>query len=163
LRLFLNSNLFKGGNTDMNESTQPIALQEKGEPQTKIYTAKAYAAQSSTSRMAPFTIRRRLPRSQDVQIDILYCGVCHSDLHQVRNQWQNAMPTTYPCVPGHEIVGRVVKTGSAVKKFKEGDIAAIGCMVDSCRTCAGCRAGEEQYCDSFPTLTYNGKTSTLAE
>ena len=89
--------------------------------------------------------------------------LCHSDLHQVRNQWQNAMPTTYPCVPGHEIVGRVVKTGSAVKKFKEGDIAAVGCMVDSCRTCASCRAGEEQYCDSFPTLTYNGEDkSTLA-
>jgi hypothetical protein len=81
--------------------------------QRKTYVAKAYAAQGSTSKMAPLTIRRRAPRPQDVQIDILYCGVCHSDLHQVRNQWQNAMPTTYPCVPGHEIVGRVVKTPAA--------------------------------------------------
>jgi uncharacterized zinc-type alcohol dehydrogenase-like protein len=105
--------------------------------------------------MAPFTIRRRAPRPQDVQIDILYCGVCHSDLHQARNQWQSAMPTAYPCVPGHEIVGRVVKTGNTVTKFKEGDLAAVGCMVDSCRACAACRAGEEQYCDSFPILTYN--------
>jgi uncharacterized zinc-type alcohol dehydrogenase-like protein len=149
-------------NADMNEATQQIALQKKNLPQTEItYLARAYAAQSPTSRMAPFTIRRRDPGPQDVHIDILYCGVCHSDLHQVRNQWQNAMPTTYPCVPGHEIVGRVVKTGSAVKKFKAGDIAAVGCMVDSCRTCASCRAGEEQYCDSFPTLTYNAEDKQL--
>ena len=156
-----NSKSILKGNIDMNEGTQQIA-QKKGVPQTeKTYVAKAYAAQGSTSKMAPLTIRRRAPRPQDVQIDILYCGVCHSDLHQVRNQWQNAMPTTYPCVPGHEIVGRVVKTGSAVKKFKEGDIAAVGCMVDSCRTCASCRAGEEQYCDYFPTLTYNGEDKHL--
>lgn len=146
----------------MNEATQQIALQEQSVAETKkTYVAKAYAAQSLTSGMAPFTIRRRVPRPQDVQIDIVYCGVCHSDLHQVRNQWQNAMPTTYPCVPGHEIVGRVVKTGSAVKKFKEGDIAAVGCMVDSCRTCASCQAGEEQYCDTFPTLTYNAEDKHL--
>ena len=146
----------------MNEAMQPTGLQGKSVSETqKPYVAKAYAAQSPASEMAPFTIRRRVPGPQDVQIDILYCGVCHSDLHQVRNQWQNAMPTTYPCVPGHEIVGRVVKTGSAVKKFKEGDIAAVGCMVDSCRTCASCRAGEEQYCDSFPTLTYNGEDKHL--
>jgi len=111
--------------------------------------------------MAPFTIRRREPRPQDLQIDILYCGVCHSDLHQVRNEWQNAMPTVYPCVPGHEIVGRVVKTGRAVTKFKEGDLAAVGCMVDSCRACSACRAGEEQYCDKFPTLTYNSEDKHL--
>jgi uncharacterized zinc-type alcohol dehydrogenase-like protein len=107
--------------------------------------------------MAPFTIQRRAARAQDVQIEILYCGVCHSDLHQVRNEWQNAMPTVYPCVPGHEIIGRVVKAGSAVKKFKEGDIAAVGCMVDSCRTCANCQSGEEQFCENFPTLTYNAQ------
>jgi len=130
-------------------------------PTTKTSVAKAYAAQSPTSGMAPFTIRRREPRPQDVRIDILYCGVCHSDLHQVRNEWQNAMPTVYPCVPGHEIVGRVVKTGSAVKKFKEGDLAAVGCMVDSCGICAACRAGEEQYCDKFPTLTYNSEDKHL--
>jgi alcohol dehydrogenase (NADP+) len=149
----------------MNEATQQIALQEKSVSQTgKTYMARAYEAQSPASGMARFTIRRRLPRPQDVQIDILYCGVCHSDLHQVRNQWQDVMPTVYPCVPGHEIVGRVVKTGSAVKKFKEGDIAAVGCMVDSCRTCASCRAGEEQYCDAFPTLggvTYGGYSESI--
>jgi uncharacterized zinc-type alcohol dehydrogenase-like protein len=96
-----------------------------------------------------------------VQIEILYCGVCHSDLHQVRNEWKEVMPTVYPCVPGHEIVGRVVKAGSAVKKFKEGDIAAVGCMVDSCRVCASCRAGEEQYCENGLTLTYNGEDKIL--
>jgi uncharacterized zinc-type alcohol dehydrogenase-like protein len=93
-----------------------------------------------------------------VVIDILYCGVCHSDLHQARNEWHN---TIYPCVPGHEIVGRVVRTGSEVTKFKEGDLAAVGCMVDSCRTCANCRAGEEQYCEQFPVFTYNGEDKHL--
>src|ERR671930_20696 len=102
---------------------------------------KAYAAQNNTSPLKPFSFQRRDPLPQDVQIDILYCGVCHSDLHQARNEWQGVMPPVYPCVPGHEIIGRVVKAGSAVKKFKEGDIAAVGCMVDSCRTCAACRAG----------------------
>ncbi len=146
----------------MNEASQETVLQEGNLSQTeKPYTARAYAAQSPTSGLMPFTIRRRVPRPRDVKIDVLYCGVCHSDLHQVRNQWQSAMPTVYPCVPGHEIVGRVMKTGSAVKKFKEGDIAAVGCMVDSCRNCANCRAGEEQYCDSFPTLTYNGQDKHL--
>ena len=146
----------------MNEATRQSAVQERNPSKTeKTYGARAYAAQSPTSGMAPFTIRRRIPQPSDVEIEILYCGVCHSDLHQVRNQWQNAMPTTYPCVPGHEIVGRVVTTGSAAKTFKEGDIAAVGCMVDSCRTCASCRAGEEQYCDSFPTLTYNGQDKHL--
>ncbi len=146
----------------MNQVTHSLNSQERTLSRTKqTYWAKAYAAQSPTSGIAPFGIRRRTPRSRDVQIEILYCGVCHSDLHQVRNQWQNALPTVYPCVPGHEIVGRVVKTGSAVKKVKEGDIAAVGCMVDSCRTCASCRAGEEQYCDSFPILTYNAEDKHL--
>jgi uncharacterized zinc-type alcohol dehydrogenase-like protein len=146
----------------MNETTQDKAVQEKSAAQAgKTYVARAYAARSPTSKLGPFTVARREPRPQDVQIDVLYCGVCHSDLHQVRNEWQNAMPTVYPCVPGHEIVGRVVKTGSAVKKFEAGDLAAVGCMVDSCRTCASCRAGEEQYCDSFPTLTYNGADKHL--
>jgi uncharacterized zinc-type alcohol dehydrogenase-like protein len=150
------------GGKPMNDLAQEIVSREKSRPQAgTTYLAKAYAAQSPTSSMAPFTIRRRIPQPQDVEIDILYCGVCHSDLHQVRNQWQSAMPTVYPCVPGHEIVGRVVKTGRAVKKFKEGDLAAVGCMVDSCRTCASCRAGEEQYCDSFPTLTYNAEDRQL--
>jgi alcohol dehydrogenase (NADP+) len=106
-------------------------------------------------------VQRRSPRPQDVQIEILYCGVCHSDLHQVRNEWKEVMATVYPCVPGHEIVGRVVKAGRAVKKFKEGDIAAVGCMVDSCRVCTSCLAGEEQYCENFVTLTYNGQDKIL--
>lgn len=114
---------------------------------------KAYAAQASTSPLAPFSLQRRDPQPADVEIDILYCGVCHSDLHQVRNEWHN---TIYPCVPGHEIVGRVLRVGSAVKKFKEGDLAAVGCMVDSCRSCPSCQAGLEQYCEKFPTFTYNG-------
>jgi uncharacterized zinc-type alcohol dehydrogenase-like protein len=116
---------------------------------------KGYAAPSATAAMAPFSFTRRDPRPQDVQIEILYCGVCHSDLHQVRDEWKSAMPTLYPCVPGHEIVGRVVKVGSRVTKLKEGDLAAVGCMVDSCRECSSCQAGLEQYCLSWPTLTYN--------
>ncbi len=116
-------------------------------------STKAYAAASATSPLAPFALQRRAPAPEDVQIEILFCGVCHSDLHQVRNEWHN---TVYPCVPGHEIVGRVTAVGSGVTKFNVGDLAAVGCMVDSCRTCDNCRAGLEQYCDSFPTFTYNG-------
>ena len=144
----------------MSEAARQIpAVEIPSKPQT--FTAKAFAARSATNPLAPFTLPRRSPRPQDVQIEILYCGVCHSDLHQVRNEWKEVMPTVYPCVPGHEIVGRVVKVGSAVKKFKEGDIAAVGCMVDSCRVCASCRAGEEQYCENFFTLTYNGEDKIL--
>lgn len=142
----------------MSEAAQQAAKEPK-KPQT--FTAKAFAVESPTSRLTPFSIPRRSPRPQDVQIQVLYCGVCHSDLHQVRNEWQTVMPTTYPCVPGHEIVGRVVKTGSAVKNLKEGDIAAVGCMVDSCRKCANCLAGEEQYCEVGLTLTYNGEDKIL--
>src|SRR3984893_2825132 len=142
----------------MTEAAQQTA-KESQKPQT--FPAKAFAAQSAASGMAPFTLRRRSPKPQDVQIEILYCGVCHSDLHQVRNEWQSVMPTVYPCVPGHEIVGRVVNVGGAVKKFKTGDIAAVGCLVDSCRTCASCRAGEEQYCENGFTLTYNGEDKIL--
>jgi len=126
-----------------------------------ISRAKAFAAQSSSSGLAPFTIPRRSPRAQDVQIEILYCGVCHSDLHQVRDEWQVAMPTVYPCVPGHEIVGRVTAVGNDVKKFREGDLAAVGVMVDSCRTCSACRSGEEQYCEVGTTLTYNSEDKIL--
>jgi len=125
------------------------------------YSAKAYAASGAQTKLAPFSIPRRVPKPKDVQIQILYCGVCHSDVHQVRNEWQNVMPTVYPCVPGHEIVGRVVKTGTAVKKFKEGDIAAVGCMVGSCGVCANCLAGEEQFCDAVPTFTYNSEDKDL--
>jgi uncharacterized zinc-type alcohol dehydrogenase-like protein len=115
-------------------------------------STKAYAAQTAASPMAPFEIQRRQPTEEDVAIDILYCGVCHSDLHQARNEWNN---TIYPVVPGHEIVGRVTAVGKNVKKFRAGDIAAVGCMVDSCRTCVNCLRGLEQYCLRFPVFTYN--------
>ena len=118
-------------------------------------TTKAYAARGAKSPLAPHAITRREPLPADVQIEILYCGVCHSDLHQARDEWHDAAPTAYPCVPGHEIVGRVTRVGRGVKKFKEGDLAAVGCMVDSCRTCPSCSRGLEQYCAHFPTLTYN--------
>jgi len=134
----------------MTEATKQAPIQ-----QPRTFPTKAYAAASATSGMSPISVARREPGPSDVQIEILFCGVCHSDLHQIRDEWKNVMPTVYPCVPGHEIVGRVVKAGSTVKKFKEGDVAAVGCMVDSCRTCESCRAGEEQYCASLPTLTYN--------
>jgi uncharacterized zinc-type alcohol dehydrogenase-like protein len=119
-----------------------------------MYKAKTYSAASATSPLASGSIVRRDPMEHDVQIDILFCGVCHSDLHQVRNEWKDVMPTVYPCVPGHEIVGRVTKVGSAVTRFKPGDLAAVGCLVDSDRTCPECQAGLEQFCPNF-TLTYN--------
>ncbi len=112
----------------------------------------SYAAQSADSSLAPFSFERRDPGPTDVAIEILYCGVCHSDLHQARNEWGGSL---YPMVPGHEIVGRVTAVGSEVKKFKTGDLAAIGCMVDSCRNCENCQDGLEQYCDSGATFTYN--------
>ncbi|MBN9524325.1 NAD(P)-dependent alcohol dehydrogenase [bacterium] len=118
-------------------------------------TTKAYAAQSAKTPLTPHGITRRDPLPTDVQIEILYCGVCHSDLHQARDEWHDFAPTAYPCVPGHEIVGRVTKVGKDVKKFKAGDLAAVGCMVDSCRTCPSCAKGLEQYCTHFPTFTYN--------
>ena len=119
-----------------------------------MYNANAYSAASATSPLASTTIARRDPTEHDVQIEILYCGICHSDLHQVRDEWKDAMPTVYPCVPGHEIIGRVTQVGSAASKFKPGDLAAVGCMVDSDRTCPECQAGLEQFCPNF-TLTYN--------
>ena len=119
-----------------------------------MYNAKAFSAASATSPLASSTIARRDPTENDVQIEILFCGICHSDLHQVRNEWSEFMPTVYPCVPGHEIVGRVTRVGSAVSKFKIGDTAAVGCMVDSDGICPECRQGLEQFCPNF-TLTYN--------
>ena len=136
-------------------------MSEAAHPSPITFPAKSFAAQDPKSPLAKHTIQRRSPRPQDVQIEILFCGVCHSDLHQVRNEWKEVMPTVYPCVPGHEIVGRVVKVGRDVKKFKEGDIAAVGCMVDSCGVCASCKAGEEQYCENMLTLTYNGEDKIL--
>src|SRR5580704_8537325 len=119
-----------------------------------MYKSKAFSASSATSPMASTTINRRDPNEQDVQIEILFCGICHSDLHQVRNEWREVMPTVYPCVPGHEIVGRITKVGSGVTKFKVGDLGAVGCVVDSDRTCPECQAGLEQFCPNL-TLTYN--------
>jgi alcohol dehydrogenase (NADP+) len=119
-----------------------------------MYNAKAYSAAGATSPLSSTSIARRDPTEHDVQIEILFCGVCHSDLHQVRNEWSGVMPTVYPCVPGHEIVGRVTRVGSAVTKFRAGDLAAVGCMVDSDGTCPECKAGLEQFCPNL-TLTYN--------
>jgi uncharacterized zinc-type alcohol dehydrogenase-like protein len=117
-------------------------------------TALAYAAFDKTAPFGPFGIDRREPGPRDVQIDILFCGICHSDLHTARSEWPGTM---YPCVPGHEIAGRVTGVGSAVTGFKVGGLAAVGCMVDSCMTCASCLAGLQQYCDNDDiTFTYNG-------
>lgn len=118
-------------------------------------TARAFAANSATTPLAAASIPRRDVGPEDVEFDILYCGVCHSDLHAARNQWA-AWPTVYPCVPGHEIVGRVTKVGAKVKGFKSGDLAAVGCMVDSCGACNSCRESLEQYCEIGGTIfTYN--------
>ncbi len=144
----------------MSETTQ-ATLAEAAAAAAKTYEARAYAASGASSGLAPATIRRRAPGPQDMQLEVLFCGVCHSDLHQVRNEWQNIMPTVYPCVPGHEIVGRVVKAGSPARKFKEGDLAAVGCMVDSCRTCSACREGQEQFCEGPATFTYNSPDKHL--
>jgi len=114
-----------------------------------------YAAQSAKDALAPYRFARRNPRANDVVIDILYCGVCHSDLHTARNDWGSWFPTTYPVVPGHEIVGRVASVGPDVTRFKRGDHVAVGCMVDSCRHCAACKQGLEQYCEETATFTYN--------
>ena len=119
-----------------------------------MYKARAYSVSSATSPFASTTIARRDLNPQDVEIEILFCGICHSDLHQARNEWSSVMPTVYPCVPGHEIVGRVTKVGSAVTKFKPGDLAGVGCLVDSDGACPECKAGLEQFCPNF-VLTYN--------
>ena len=113
---------------------------------------KAYAVQSSSDKLGPFSFNRREPGPKDVQIEILYCGVCHSDIHQARNEWGGSI---YPMVPGHEIVGRVIKTGNTVSKFKTGDLAAVGVMIDSCRTCRHCNNEIENYCEKSFTGTYN--------
>jgi alcohol dehydrogenase (NADP+) len=118
-------------------------------PQTK-----AYAALTKTSPLAPYSFDRRDPLPDDVAIDIQFCGICHSDVHQVRDEWGGSL---YPMVPGHEIIGRVVKVGNNVKKFKEGDFVGVGCMVDSCRECENCKDGEEQFCLQGMTGTYNSQ------
>ncbi len=125
-----------------------------------MFNAKAYSAASATSPLASTTIQRRDTTEHDVQIEILFCGICHSDLHTVRNEWSSIMPTVYPCVPGHEIVGRVTKVGSAVTKFKQGDLAGVGCLVDSDHTCPNCQDGLEQLCPN-QTLTFNSPDKHL--
>ena len=112
-----------------------------------------YAAPSADAPFGPFTFERRDTGAQDVRIDILFCGVCHSDLHTARGEWPG---TVYPCVPGHEIVGRVIEAGADVKSFRAGDLVGVGCMVDSCQHCASCAEGLEQYCENGMTGTYNG-------
>lgn len=125
-----------------------------------MYKTRAYSAASETAPFASTTIPRRDPAEHDVQIEILFCGICHSDLHQVRNEWKNVAPTAYPIVPGHEIVGRVTRVGSGVTQHKPGDLAAVGCMVDSDGTCPECQAGLEQFCRNM-TLTYNAPDKHL--
>jgi alcohol dehydrogenase (NADP+) len=129
-------------------STTQFSSQSHGQ-----YDSMAYSAAGPNSPLIQTTIPRREPGDNDIQIEILFCGICHSDLHQVRNEW-SAMPTVYPCVPGHEIVGRVTKVGSAVTRFKPGDLAAVGCLVDSDGNCPQCLSGLEQFCPNM-TLTYN--------
>jgi alcohol dehydrogenase (NADP+) len=125
-----------------------------------MYKAKAYAAASATSPLGGTTIPRRDTTEHDVQMEILFCGICHSDVHSVRNEWSEFMPTNYPIVPGHEIVGRATRVGSAVTKFQPGDLAAVGCLVDSDRTCPRCKAGLENFCPNL-TLTFNSPDKHL--
>jgi uncharacterized zinc-type alcohol dehydrogenase-like protein len=120
-----------------------------------MYKTKAYSAASATSPLASTSIPRRDPTDRDVQIEILFCGICHSDLHYARDEWHEFLPTVYPCVPGHEIVGRVKKVGSAVRKSKAGDLVGVGCLVDSDGTCPHCKASLEQFCPNM-VLTYGG-------
>src|ERR1700731_2280016 len=125
-----------------------------------MQNAKAYSAASAASPLAFTTIPRREPTEKDVQIEILFCGICPSDLHSACNEWSEFMPTVYPIVPGHEIVGRVAKVGSAVTKYKPGDLAAVGCLVDSDGTCPQCKVGLEQFCPNM-ILTYNSPDKHL--
>lgn len=119
-----------------------------------MYKTNAYAAKNATTPLGPFEIPRREPKKRDVQIEILYCGMCHSDLHTVRDDWHSTMPTTYPVVPGHEIVGRVTAVGSAVTKYKVGDLVAVGCLVDSDQECPQCKNNLENLCPN-QVLTFN--------
>lgn len=119
-----------------------------------MYKAKAYSVTSATAPFASNTIMRRETTERDVQIEILFCGICHSDLHTVRDEWHSVMPTAYPCVPGHEIVGKVTKVGAAVSRFKPGDLVGVGCLVDSDHTCPNCKTDLEQFCRGA-IFTYN--------
>jgi alcohol dehydrogenase (NADP+) len=139
-------------------SAAPAFTTSTGE--NNMFKAKAYSAASATAPLASTTIQRREPTERDVQIEILFCGICHSDLHTVRDEWNSIMPTVYPVVPGHEIVGRVVKVGSAVTKFKAGDLAGVGCLVDSDHTCPNCKDNQEQFCPGG-VFTYNSPDKHL--
>ena len=123
-------------------------------------SCRGYAAADASTPLAPYTFTRRALRANDVRIDIRYCGVCHSDLHQARNDWRN---TVYPCVPGHEIVGQVAAVGPSVRRYRAGDWVAVGCLVDSCQECRECKAGREVFCQKGATLTYNGKDRSSGE
>ncbi len=142
----------------MTTSAKPSARSEASPRKPSTFQTLGYAAQSNTSPLAPFRFERRTPGANDVQIEILYCGVCHSDLHTARNEWAG---TTYPVVPGHEIVGRVTHVGEKVSKFKVGDLAAVGCLVYSCGICESCKAGLEQYCYTELGGTYNSPDKIL--
>ncbi|MEO7166637.1 MAG: NAD(P)-dependent alcohol dehydrogenase [Chthoniobacterales bacterium] len=137
-----------------NQTTTTEDTKTASAHQDAAIEARGFAAKSATTPLEPFNFQRRALRPSDVRIEILYTGVCHSDLHQARNEWGNSL---YPMVPGHEIVGRVTAVGENVTKFKQGDLAAVGCLVDSCQDCASCAEGLEQYCEKGSTLTYNGK------
>lgn len=126
----------------------------------EVKNVKAFGTEAAEKPLHQLNINRRRPTPQDVEIDILYCGVCHSDLHTVRNEWHG---TEYPCVPGHEIVGKVISVGDGVTKFKVGDLAAVGCLVDSCRECEYCKEGLEQYCEEGSTQTYNSPDKHLGK
>src|SRR5665213_1004379 len=118
-----------------------------------MLATRGYAVKSPSSHFVPFDFTRREVGPHDVLIKILYAGICHSDIHQARDEWGGSI---YPMVPGHEIAGKVVKVGAEVKKFKADDIVGVGCMVDSCRTCSSCKETEEQFCEKHLSLTYNG-------
>jgi alcohol dehydrogenase (NADP+) len=142
----------------MTTSARPDSKAGADPRKPSTFPALGFAARSRTAPLEPFQFERRTPGPTDVQIEILYCGVCHSDLHTVRNEWAG---TTYPVVPGHEIVGRVVRVGDRVTRFKAGDLAGVGCMVDSCRACPNCADGLEQYCNNELVLTYNSPDKLL--
>jgi alcohol dehydrogenase (NADP+) len=124
--------------------------------ETSGIATKGFATHSSEAKFEPFNFARREVGPNDILIDIAYCGICHSDIHQAKNEWPDLMPATYPMVPGHEIIGRVSQVGAQVSKFSVGDIAGIGCFIDSCRECAACTGGIEQYCVNGSAFTYNG-------
>lgn len=139
----------------LGTNAQAAATQTPKAPGPGPYPARAWATPSATAPLAPMSIQRRALGPHDVLIDVLYCGICHSDIHQARNEWPTSFPTTYPCVPGHEIIGRVLAVGSQVTKFKVGDAAGVGCMVDADLTCENCLNDREQNCLGGTTFTYN--------